>query len=212
MLPSKAMRLRPPIPTGFLLLLALLSSPAAAVVADRILAVVNNEVIALNDVRIYRELFEEKPEADDPAVLNDLVDQALLLAEARKLEVPPPSDDEVAQAYKKLRLRFGKAETFELVKTRLSLTDADVEQHLRLRLQAEHLIEQRIQFFVFVTPEEIEDYYQARLDDYKHLSPEDAQKAVQDLLIKEKSKSKLKDYLDRLRAKANIRISRPLPE
>ncbi|MBI3595829.1 MAG: hypothetical protein HY203_01590 [Nitrospirae bacterium] len=206
------MRLATLIPTGIFCFVLAFPSPVPAIMADRIMAVVNNEVIALSDVQKYREVFVEKHGTDDSAVLNDLIDQKLLLAEVKKLEIPPPSAEDVDRAYKKLRLRFGRSETFELLKARLSLTDAEIEQQLKQQLTVNKLIEQRIQFFVFVTPEEIDRYLQDHSEEYKSEKPEDARKAIQDLLIAEKGDIKLKDYLSRLRTRANIRINRPPPE
>ena len=200
------------MPIGLFLLLVLFPSPAPASVADRILAVVNREVIALSDVQKYREVFLEKRDADDADALKELIDQALLLAEARKLEILPPSDDEIARVYKKLRLRFGRPETFDLLKTRLALTDDEIEEQIKRQLLIHKLIEQRIHFFVFVTPEEIEAYYQDHPGEFKNQTPEEARKAIQEIRTAEKAQLKLKDYLDRLRAKANIRINHPLPE
>lgn len=200
------------IPIGLFSLSILFPSPSPAVVADRILAVVNHEVIALSDVQKYREVFVEKSDADDSMAMKELIDQKLLLAEALKLEVLTPSGDEIARTYKKLRLRFGRPETFELLKTRLALTDDEIEEQIKQQLLIDKLIEQRIRFFVFVTPEEIEAYYQEHLGEFKNQTPEAARKTIQDIRMAEKSKQKLKDYLDRLRAKADIRINRPLPE
>ncbi|HET6464584.1 MAG TPA: hypothetical protein VFH55_03120 [Nitrospiria bacterium] len=206
------MRLDTLIPAGIFCFVLACPSPAPAIIADRIMAIVNNEVIALSDVQKYREVFVEKRDADDTTALNDLIDQKLLLAEAKKLEIPPPSAEEVDRAYKKLQLRFGRPETFELLKARLSLTDAEIEQQLSKQLTVDKLIEQRIQFFVFVTPEEIDHYLQDHSEAYKGENLEESRKAIQDLLIGEKGDLKLKDYLNRLRARANIRINKPLPE
>ena len=206
------MRLNVLIPTGVFCFVMACASPAPAIIADRIMAIVNNEVIALSDVQKYREVFVEKRDTDDTTALNDLIDQKLLLAEAKKLEIPPPSAEEVDRAYKKLQLRFGRVETFELLKTRLALTDAEIEQQLSKQLTVNKLIEQRIQFFVFVTPEEIDRYLQDHSETYKGENPEETRKAVQDLLIREKGNQKLKDYLSRLRSRANIRITKPPPE
>lgn len=206
------MRLDTLIPTGIFCFVLACPSPAPAIIADRIMAIVNNEVITLSDVQKYREVFVEKRGTDDTTALNDLIDQKLLLAEAKKLEIPPPSAEEVDRAYKKLQLRFGRPETFGLLKARLSLTDAEIEQQLSQQLTANKLIEQRIQFFVFVTPEEIDRYMQAHSEEYKGENPEEIRKAIQDILIREKGNLKLKDYLSRLRARANIRINKPPPE
>jgi hypothetical protein len=197
---------------GLLLTLALFQSPALALVADRILAVVNHEVIALSDVRKHREVFMEKLDADDAAALNGLIDQKLLLAEAKKLEIPPPTDGEIAAAYKKIRLRFGRPETFELLKTRLALRDEEIERQIQQQLLIQKLIEQRIRFFVFVTPEEIDGYYQEHRGEFKNQTPEAARKAIQEIRTSEKEQRKLREYIDRLRTRADIRINRPLQE
>lgn len=200
------------IPIGLLLSVVLSPWPVPAVVADRILAVVNHEVISLSDVQNYREIFVEKHDADDVTALNALIDQKLLLAEAKKLETAPPSEDEIADAYKKLRLRFGRPETFGLLKTRLALSDEEIKEQIKHQVLIHKLIEQRIHFFVFVTPEEIEAYYQEHLGEFKNQTPEAARKAIQDIRTAEKAQLKLKNYVDRLRAKADIRINPPLPE
>jgi len=203
------------IPFGFFLLLFLvlfLASTAPAIVADRILAVVNREVIALSDVQKHREVFMEKRNSDDETALNDLIDQKLLVAEAKKLEVPPPTDEDIAAAYKKLRLRFGRPETFGLLKTRLSLGDDEIVQQIKQELLIRQLVQQRINYFVFVTPEEIESYYQEHQEEFKKQTSEEARKTIQDIRASEKAQQKLKEYIVRLRARADIRINRPLRE
>lgn len=200
------------IPTGIFILVLALSSAAPAIIADRIMAVVNDEVIALSDVQKYQEVFADKRGLDETAAINALIDQKLLLAEAKKLEIPPPSTEEVERAYEMLRLRFGRPETFELLKARLSLTDAEIKLQLKRQLTIENLIEQRIHFFVFVTPEEIDRYMKEHAEEYRDENPEEARKSVQKILIAQKTNLKLKDYLERIREKATIRITRPPPE
>jgi foldase protein PrsA len=200
------------IPIGVLYAFLSISPPVLAIVADRILAVVNGQVIAKSDVQIYREVFAAKSTADDSAVLHELVDQELLLEEAKKLEILPPTDEEIAQAYNNLRLRFGRPETFALLKARLSLTDEEIELEIRQQLLIQKLIEQRINYFVFVTPGEVEGYAQEHSAEFKDSTTEAARKEIQEILTAQKAKQKLKDYLDRLRVKADIRINRPLSE
>jgi len=208
----QGMSRHPLITLGIIYAVLSISPPVMAIVADRILAVVNGEVIALSDVQVYREAFAEKSAADDSAVLRDLIDQNLLQEEAKKLEILPPSDEEIARAYNNLRLRFGRPETFALLKARLSLTDEEIEQQIRQQLLIQKLIEQRINFFVFVTPGEVDAYAQEHPAEFKDQTAEAARKAIQDILSAQKGKQKLKEYLDRLRVKADIRINRPLPE
>ena len=205
------MRIHPSWPILFLALL-LSPPPARGFVADRIAAVVNKEVIAQSDVETYLDLFTEQRKLDAVSALNEMIDLKLLLAEAKKLEIPPPTDAEVRAALDRLRLSFGRPETFDLLRSRLSLTEEAIMLLLRHRLYADQLIEQRIQYFVFVSPEEIDSYSDSHAEEFKDLPPEEVRKKAQELLIAEKTRSKQSAYLERLRAKANIRINRPLEE
>jgi peptidyl-prolyl cis-trans isomerase SurA len=196
------------IPVWFVSVLILLSSTTIGFVADRILAVVNNQIISLSDVRKYREVFMAGARPDDSAVLNELIDQKLLLEEAKKLEISPPSNEQIQSSFNKLRGRFGRPETFNLLKQRLSLTDEEIRQQLEQQLLVQKLVQERITFFVFVSPAEIDTYYDEHPDEFKGQSREAAQSEITKILTDEKGKQKLKDYLDRLRAKANVRINR----
>ena len=195
-----------------LLGLALFPPLAKGFVTDRISAIVNKEVIAQSDVATYLELFGAERKLDAASALKELIDLKLLLAEAKKLEIPPPTDEDVKAALSRLRLSFGRPETFDLLRSRLSLTEADISLLLRHRLYAEKLIEQRILFFVFASPGEIEAYSEAHAEELKNLTPEEARKTAQGRLIAEKARSRQDAYLERLRAKADIRINRPLTE
>jgi len=202
------MRPRFLIPVWFVSVLVFLSSTADGFVADRIMAVVNNQIISLSDVRKYREVFLAGARPDDSVVLNELIDQKLLLDEAKKLEISPPSNEQIESALNKLRARFGRPETFSLLKERLSLTDEELRRQIEQQLLVQKLVQERIAFFVFVSPEEINTYYEEHPDEFKGQSLDAAQPEITKILTDEKGKQKLKDYLDRLRAKANIRINR----
>ncbi|HSG05416.1 MAG TPA: hypothetical protein VLB09_03355, partial [Nitrospiria bacterium] len=68
---------------------------------------VNKEVIALSDVQEYGALFPGEGGMDQKAVLDRLIDQTVLLAEAKKLEIPPPAEEEIVFAYQDLESRHG---------------------------------------------------------------------------------------------------------
>jgi len=193
---------------GIISIFIMTASPATGIVADRILAVVNNDVISLSDVQEYREVFMRTAPPDDSDVLKQLVNQKLLLIEAKKLEIAPPSTQEVAAAYNVLRAGFGRPETFELLKQRLSVTDEELEQQIEEKLLAQKLVQERITFFVFVRPEEIQTYYDDHPDEFKNQPLDKAEPQINKILTAEKGRQKLEDYLGRLRAKADIRINR----
>lgn len=193
----------------FLLLVLLLAFPplAASIVTDRILAVVNNEVISLSDLQKYRALFEPGNTADDSNILKAMIDQKLLFAEALKLEIPPPSVEETELAYNNLHLQIKGLESFEKLKHRLSLSDAEIRQQIRKRLRIDKFIQERIRFFVFVTPEEVEKYYQDHPKEFPDQTLEEIRDALELTLAADKTQINLEVYLKRLRVKTTIRIN-----
>ncbi len=190
-------------------LFALFPGRTAGFIAERIMAIVNNEVIALSDVREYAALFGGAAEADQKTVLDVIIGQKIFLAEAQKMEIPPPSPEEVGEAYTKLITELGGSEEFEALKKKLGLSDSEIHHLLRTRLHIEKLIDQRLRSFVFVTPRDVEAYLEANPGIFSQLPEEEKKNAVDGAIRKIKSQKKLGNYLERLKAKSDIQINFP---
>ncbi|HEY5649683.1 MAG TPA: hypothetical protein VIU33_09295 [Nitrospiria bacterium] len=173
------------------------------------MAVVNKEVIALSDVQEYGALFPGEGGMDQKAVLDRLIDQTVLLAEAKKLEIPPPAEEEIVFAYQDLESRHGGPAVFQSVRERMNLSEEEIRHYLRARLHIERLIEQRIRFFVFATPREVEAFREEFPDRYSDLPEDEALAAIQASIIEKKAGQKLATYLDRLRTRTDIQINYP---
>lgn len=193
--------------TGLLLLL--FPGYAKGFVADRIIAVVSKEVIALSDVKEYETLFPAKPGEDQATGLNRLVEQKILVAEARRLEILPPTEEELVVAYQNLENRHGGPEDFQKIKTAMNLSDEEIRYYLRARLHVDKFIDQRIRFFVFATPREVEAFRKKFPEYYAHLQEEERLQAIQGAIIEKKAAAKLATYLARLRARADIQVNFP---
>jgi hypothetical protein len=70
-------------------------APQGQVVIDRIMAVVNGDVITQSDVRAAR-LLQLVPDEPDAAVVRRLVDRRLVLAELQRFQAPPASPEDIA--------------------------------------------------------------------------------------------------------------------
>jgi parvulin-like peptidyl-prolyl isomerase len=171
--------------------------------ADRILAVVNNKIITLSDARKYQVLFGEG--RDEKAILEELIDQKLLLAEAEKFGVQEPSQEKTDAAYQELIRRLQEKEDGSFQP--MALDEAEIRQLLKAHLMVQELLNQRVNFFVFVTPEEVETYYEGHAEEFSGTSLEQARSKIEDLLTRQKAEAKRKDYLDRLRSRATIRVN-----
>jgi len=63
---------------------------------DRIVAVVNNDIITLSDVRAARLLQLVPATESDDAIVRTLVDRRLVLTEMRRFQAPEPAPDVLA--------------------------------------------------------------------------------------------------------------------
>ena len=123
-------------------------------VIDRVLAVVAGEVITLSDVRIAREL--DRVEAGDTedgtrAALRQLIDRALILAEADRFAPPEPPAAAVDAALAGLIAEAGSRERLDARVRRLGVDLAYVREMLRQDLRIRAYLDQR---FTADTPEQ----------------------------------------------------------
>ncbi len=209
-----------PIRTIFLLLIAFLACPlysSAQEITDRLLVLVNREVITESDVNWALALDPELPalelNADNQrAMLERLIDQKLLLQEAEKLPRNEPTEEEITEHInKELIVPFGGNEKFLARMKKVGLEQAMLREIVRRRLEILKYVEFRFRSFIFIKPEEIEQYYRdteipqaAR----KGLgAPELSDKLRQEIeskLINTRVNSELDRFFDETRAQAQI--------
>ena len=171
--------------TGFAVILAvlLISVPAAAAVADRIVAVVNGEVITLSELhRAFapyaahieanykgpdKEAFLKQGEA---AFLQRMIDQILIEQEAKKpgVGIAAVKDEEVMGMVKDM-----------LAKNRLTMQDylkklaeegktlESAKQEIRGQMLRMRLLRREVQSRILVKDEEIGEYYDKHREDYE---------------------------------------------
>ena len=171
--------------TGFAVILAvlLISAPAAAGVADRIVAVVNGEVITLSELhRAFapyaahieanykgpdKEAFLKQNQA---AFLQRMIDQILIEQEAKKpgVGIAAVKDEEVMGMVKDM-----------LAKNRLTMQDylkklaeegktlESAKQEIRGQMLRMRLLRREVQSRILVKDEEIGEYYDKHREDYE---------------------------------------------
>lgn len=129
--------------TGAVLAAALVAvtvKPARAETIDRVLAVVNGDLIMLSDVTAARELgLVFAGNAADPirAVLSRLIDRMLELEEVDRYAPPEPSADALDREVRGVRARLGSPAAFDAVLARSGLSlqrlRETVRENLRIR-------------------------------------------------------------------------------
>lgn len=143
------------------LLLLIAGGVASAELIDRVLAVVNGDLITLSDVRGARELGLVAPgSAADPirAVLSTLIDRALELDEVDRYQPPEPSAEAVDVEVQTVRSRFSSPAAFDAALIHAGMDLQRLRETVRDNLRIRVYVEQR-----FLA---VEDRRQQLIDDW----------------------------------------------
>jgi peptidyl-prolyl cis-trans isomerase SurA len=194
-------------------LLIVLPCAARAELIDRIVAAVNYEVITLSDVehavRFNAALSGGSRDAERlrTETLEGLINRQLLIQEAGRLRFVEISAQDISAEDEKLRKRFGSDKEFSDFLAGLDITRKQLDRMLAERLLAERFVEKKIGIFVRVSRDEAQSYYDSHSSDFKGKRFQDVQKQITALLYEDKFGQQVKQYIDELRSKADVRIN-----
>ena len=164
-----------------------LASPLAAQRLDGIAAVVNDEVVLQSDVeeQLYLFLSRAQAEPDSNAVdtlrtqiLDQLIDEKLIVAEAKRQGVTVP-DPEVAkqvdEALREAKERMGSAEAFLAQLQRENLTEEKLREKYKNEIRRQTIAQKLVSKQIVrkaVTQAEAEAYFKAHPDKFPKMPPE----------------------------------------
>jgi hypothetical protein len=146
-----------------------MSAPVRAEIIDRILAIVDTEIITLSDVRAALK-FELVPAdvSTDPigAALQRLIERGLMLAEVDRYAPPEPPDAAVRERMASVERRSVDALAFEIALNRAALSREELRRHLRDSLRIESYLQQRFSSAVQVSDDDVVRYYREHGDEF----------------------------------------------
>lgn len=205
------------------------SAPAAL---DRVVAVVNNQAILSSDVDNEMRLSALEPRGRDEGdptpqnALQDLISRALIRQQIRQEELPAarPANDRVQTRLGELRRELPACvrlhcSTDEGWKTFLSqhrLTQKQVENYLRMRLEILAFIEERFRQGIRIPREDVEKYYTDTLvPQYRNggappltsVAPR-----IEEILLQDQVNALFGAWLDNLRKQGDVEILDPALE
>jgi hypothetical protein len=198
----------------------------AAEVVDRMVAVVNKQVILqseLEEATRVEFLLQGKPldkltGADTHSVLQRLIDQALLQQQIVQTAMWDPSLEAPAARLQEVRSQIPGAETDEKWKAMLAnygVTEQDLEREVNSQTRVLRFVDLRFRALVNVDQTEIAAYYQEKLlpELRGQAVPEpplsDVSEKIQRILVEQGMNKLLVDWLQTLRAQAHIQIMDP---
>lgn len=199
-----------------ILLVCLTLTPAGfQKTADRIVAVVNEEVITLTDLRIvkafglFREGVEDSARLPLSSILDKLIDQKLVIQ--LSVEKTESHDRELDAYQKRLIERMGE-QNIEEIFTEYGLDWSGLREYIREKLLFESLVSRKFGQTIVVSLAEIEAYYRNHYlpsERQKGLEPKPMIEMLQEIessLRREKIESQVKDWISNLRKQADIQI------
>ena len=144
--------------------LALMLVPSArGEVIDRVLAVVDRELITLSDVAaaVRLGLVAASPDGTDVvrSALDALIARRLELREANRYQPPEPPASEIEARFEAVRARFPAAAALEATLRETGLSEEQLRLRLRDDLRIEAYLNQRFGAARQPSDQEIADYY-----------------------------------------------------
>jgi hypothetical protein len=194
-----------------------LALPAAAVTVDRIAAVVDGQVLTVSEITQMVELrfFARLGNTEEEyrrEVLDALIAQALRYRDVERFGAQDIPADTIDARLLEIQRRFPSEAEFTAALTRSELTLDELRALIKRQLQVEAYIQERFAPLVFVTNEEIEDYYrdtwrQQRRDRGLAVPPlNDVREEVRAALRLSRLQVEIDRWTSQLRARANVDV------
>ena len=194
-----------------------LALPAAAVTVDRIAAVVDGQVLTVSEITQMVELrfFSRLGNTDEEyrrEVLDALIAQALRYRDVERFGAQDIPADTIEARLLEIQRRFPSEAEFTAALTRSELTLDEIRALIKRQLQVEAYIQERFAPLVFVTNEEIEDYYrdtwqQQRRERGLPVPPlNDVREEVRSALRLSRLQVEIDRWTSQLRARANVDV------
>ena len=193
------------------ILAGILTALAHGEVVDKIAVIVNCEVITQREVerlmepigRQYRTLYNKdelpgKLEEARENIMNQLIEERLILGEAKRLNIEV-NEQEVDARIEDTRRRFESNEQFENALLEQGLNARDLKTRFKEQLMTRRLVDQKVGSRIMITPVEISDYYNQHKEEFAGAE----EVKVRMILIRPKAEDKREEAL--IQAKAIMR-------
>ena len=197
---------------ALVLIVPFVLGPAAhSEIIDRILAVVEGQLITLSDVRAVTRLgLESIPPGGDPVrvVLDRLIDRQLMLVEVDRYAPPDPTPEAIDARLNAIRARAADALALEITLGQVGMMWEHLRRYVRDSLRIESYLQQRFTAAIQPSDDEIAGYYRLHADaftrDGKLMAYAEARNAARAALIEERRAALVRDWLAGLRRRAEV--------
>lgn len=202
--------------------------PGTTVLIDRVVAVVDEDPILASDLdrvvalRLYERGEGESEAAFRRRVLDMMIEDRLRFHELDRFGFEQVPVDEIERQVARIQERFGGPEALARQLAALEMTIESLRQLVTRQLLVLNYVEERLGARVFVTPEDIQSYYDRTLTPeaarHGQAPPplDDVREQIRELLRQQKLNDEIDRWTEELRREADVanffdREERPLP-
>ena len=195
----------------FLTLMLAAVLPCPAVTVDRIAAVIDQQVLTVSEVGQMAEIrfFPRQPRQNDDeyrrAILDALIAQALRLRDVERFGAPDIAADVIDTRLQEIQARFASPDEFGQALVRAELTLEELQTLIKRQLQVETYILERFAPLVFVSNEEIEEYYRTSWT-RRAVALAEARNEIREILRSNRLAQDIERWTNRLRLQANVDV------
>jgi hypothetical protein len=194
--------------------------PQSPRVVDHIVARIEDDIILQSQVRelgSFQQLVEGHAEGDDK-LLDELIEQWIVEAEATGSHFPQPAQSEVDREIARLAGQFADSQKYGARLNELGLSAADVRAMLSRQIYVERYLDYKFRSAVQVEPADVDAYYKNELlpELAKQNQPAPARTAVEEqireVLVQRQISDLTVKWLDDTKSRLRIEIEKPLPQ
>jgi peptidyl-prolyl cis-trans isomerase SurA len=196
-----------------LLALALGAAPASGELVDRIVAIVDRDVITLSEAEEAQRLAELRTGEEAPPLaetVDRLVENRLVEREVERFGAEPVEESLVDEAEARLRASFATADAFDSALASRGLEEDALRELLRRQLAVSAYLEKRFRALTYVTDDEVASYVDTELLSELPAGSEslvaEHEEEVRRILEERKFNERVEQWVEELKARARIRL------
>ena len=184
---------------------------ARAELVDRIVAIIDREVVTLSEAEQASEIARARTGASAPlvSVVERLIESRLVEREVERFTGEPVSPELVDGALQEVRAGFSSESAFREMLTRNGLSEEELRATLRRQIGVSQYLEQRFRPLTFVTEEQIEAYYRDELASSLQGQPlpelSEVSESIRRILEERAFNARVEEWIDGLKGRARIR-------
>ncbi len=177
---------------------------------DRIVAIIDREVVTLSEVELAEAVVvvRREREGEQAAIVERLIEARLVEREVARFNDEPIEREEIEAQVEQFRARFESPEAFETMLSSNGITSDDLAAVLARQLSVSRYLERRFRALTHVTEDEIDAYFDEEVVPTLSSSREASgleRAQIRRILEEQKFTERVDNWIETLKSRASIR-------